>query len=157
MIGMFGLTTSQDLLAKLRCDYQRLQKHPNNAHVAFDFFVTAEHLLDWLYPGKANKAKREQLRQQEILLQIVSHIASGAKHFDDLARHHQSVGHTGQHGGFWGASFWAPRYFSSRYWGGRRMVVTLSGQAAIALGQTITVLDLATKILNYWETQPVFR
>ena len=39
--GFFALGTPADLLKKLRHDF---------SYAAFDFFVTAEHLLDWKYP-----------------------------------------------------------------------------------------------------------
>jgi len=51
MKGLFQLQTARDLLAKLGHDYERLRNSPNDAYVAFDFFVTAEHILDWLHPG----------------------------------------------------------------------------------------------------------
>jgi len=94
MEGVFTLTTARDLLAKLQHDYQLLSASPNDPYIAFNFFVTAEHLLDWIYPGNANKDARTNARQQELLLQICSHIASGAKHFEVEAKHHKSVAET---------------------------------------------------------------
>ncbi|MGH8064009.1 MAG: hypothetical protein ACRERE_01985 [Candidatus Entotheonellia bacterium] len=38
--GFFALQKPVDLLAKLRHDYQRLQRSPTDTYAAFDFFVT---------------------------------------------------------------------------------------------------------------------
>ena len=55
---IFQLTTAADLRAKLGRDLDRLKNEPMNADAAFNFFVTAEHLLDWVYPKNINKARR---------------------------------------------------------------------------------------------------
>ena len=41
MKGIFTLTSPQDLLAKLRRDFSKLEADPANADLAFNFFVTA--------------------------------------------------------------------------------------------------------------------
>ena len=69
-----------------------MESDPTDAYAAFDFFVTAEHLLDWLHPDSANgKADREKLRNQYEILQTVSHLACGAKHFDGLRNYHRPL------------------------------------------------------------------
>lgn len=66
--GLFRLETPRDLLGKLIHDYQRLQQAPDDAYAAFDFLVTAEHMLDWLYPGAAGRAKRTAERNGNVIL-----------------------------------------------------------------------------------------
>jgi hypothetical protein len=150
MEGLFELKTPKDLLKKLQSDYERLKRNNVDMYAAFDFFVTAEHLLDWVYPGDANKQQRTQARQNEILLEVCSHIATGAKHFKVEAKQHKSVSDTERmtrRGG----------YFPSAYYGGptvHTLVVELQGQAATNLGNTISAFDLATKVLMHWETHP---
>lgn len=78
-----------DLVRKLEYDFERINHSPQDQHAAFDFFVTAEHIIDWLYPD--SKKCREELRSSSALLRITSHIANGAKHFEAKARHHKSV------------------------------------------------------------------
>ena len=79
--GLFQLQTPRDMFAKLKHNHGRLANDPNNAYIAFDFFVTAEHLLDWLYPGVAGRSHRSAARNSEILVcEVVSHLATGAKH-----------------------------------------------------------------------------
>lgn len=58
MEGVFSLKTPKDLLGKLQHDYERLKANRLDTYAAFDFFVTSEHLLDWIYPGEANKEHR---------------------------------------------------------------------------------------------------
>jgi hypothetical protein len=155
MKGMLGLTTPQDLLGKLRYEHSLLCKDPNNAYTAFNFFVTAEHLLDWIYPGNANARAREDERNNQVLLQVVSHIASGAKHFDHLSSRHQSVGGSGRVGRFFSMFNWGARHWGS-YFGGGRLVVRLTGDAAAVLGPTITALELAKRVLEFWQHRSTF-
>ncbi len=91
--SLFQIQGPRDLLFKLQHDYSRLQQTPNDPYVAFDFFVTAEHLLDWIYPGSSGKPGRAAERDANLILQVVSHLATGAKHFIPQARHHVSVQH----------------------------------------------------------------
>jgi len=87
--GFAELRKPIDLVRKLEFDLNRINKSPQDQYAAFDFFVTAEHILDWLYPD--SKKDRETHRSSETLLRITSHIANGAKHFDAKAGHHKSV------------------------------------------------------------------
>lgn len=48
MTGVFGLTAPGELLAKLSRELNRLRTAPNDVDHAFNFFVTAEHIFDWL-------------------------------------------------------------------------------------------------------------
>lgn len=54
--------------------------------------MTAWHLLEWVYPDDV--AKRVQIRDASILLQISEHIAVGAKHFEPTSKKHKSVTRT---------------------------------------------------------------
>ena len=132
MKGLFQLQSARDLLAKLRHDYSRLQQTPNDPYAAFDFFVTAEHLLDWVYPGASGKASRTAERESHVILQVVSHLATGAKHMVPEVRHHVSVEHADV----------APS---------PHLIVNLEGAAAANLGVTATPLKLASRALEYWE------
>lgn len=76
--GFGELKVPSDLLHKLRHDLERMKGLPQDQYAAFDFFVTAEHIVDWLHPN--SKADREALRSSTALLRITSHIANGAKH-----------------------------------------------------------------------------
>ena len=89
--GFGALKTPRDLLRKMEHDHARMESEPSNEYAAFDFFVTAEHMLDWIHPGRNNKKVRESVRDSEVLLQVTSHIANGAKHFEATDSCHKSV------------------------------------------------------------------
>lgn len=134
--GFFQLRTPDDLLAKLERDFLRMNKAMIDPYPAFDFFVTAEHMLDWLYPGWKGRKQREAARKASPLLQMVSHIATGAKHMVPEASHHTSVHHVE------GPSTEYPQ-------------AALAIYPANALEQTlgftgITTLGLAQQVLDYW-------
>lgn len=115
MSGIFDLASPGDLLAKLQRELVRLRSAPDNVDHAFNFFTTAEHLLDWLYPGDAGRGIRKRLREGDPLLATVSHLASGAKHFDQLSSHHRSVLVTKREGGYWAKGFWPPGFWARGY------------------------------------------
>lgn len=152
MAGIFQLLTPADLLAKLDRELARLRSEPDNVDHAFNFFVTAESMLDWLHPGMAAKAAREALRNSDVRLQIASHLATGAKHFDKLARHHTSVSSMDKRGG-WFASGWFPKgWFGRGYFAEPTLIVHLDGAAAATFGSSATALFLAEELANFWST-----
>lgn len=150
MRGFFLLRTANDLLQKLERDFKKLKQHPLDVDLAFNFFVTAEHILDWKYPGRANKSNREKLRNAEVLLQVTSHLASGAKHFDVEAKHHTSIKDTGRVG-CWPEGCWPRGYWPEGCWP-ESLIVYLDGNAASLLSSQISVLDLASDVLQFWQS-----
>jgi hypothetical protein len=151
MKGIFELKSAADLIKKLRYEYDQLESDPDNPYIAFNFFVTAEHIPDWLFPKKANKDKREQLRNNSLLLQICSHIANGAKHFEVEASHHKSVSGLRRLGGYFPKGYWPKNYFPRGYFPESRLVIQLEGDAKAKFGDSINVLGFASKLLDYWE------
>lgn len=151
MSGIFNLRCPSDLLEKLTHEYEQLEQDPSNQYVAWNFFVTSEHLIDWLYPGQANRANRTKVRKSELLLQICSHIANGAKHFEVEAKHHQSVAGTDH------ISHFPEGYFTKGYWTNgyffECLVIRLENEAAKDFGESIEVLSLAKKVMEFWETE----
>lgn len=80
----FELTTAADLFRKLEHDLATLESSGYDVYAAFNFFVTAEHLPDWI-------AQRPLIRHHAIL-RITSHLANGLKHFS--VDRHDSVAAT---------------------------------------------------------------
>ena len=100
-----------------------------DTYLAFNFFVTAEAMLDWIYPGYSNKKHREdEKRKKEVLLQITSHIASGAKHFTHLSNHHNSVKATSKHSQYFSNYF--PTDYFPIYFGQENLIIFLDGDAS---------------------------
>ena len=73
MKGFLSLTTPEELFEKLTHDIKQFREDPTNSYKAYNFFVTAEHLPDWV-GDRGIKDKNPYLR-------ISSHLATGAKHF----------------------------------------------------------------------------
>ena len=150
MPGSFALKTPQDLLRKLHHDPHRLMREPADACTAFDFFVTALHLPDWLYPGDA--PKRQQLFAHHLLLQVCRHLAEGSTHFEVVPKCRPAVTDTSR-----AAGALPPGAFQTTGFSGGYLIVTLDGAAAAQFGTTMTVTTLATHILTFWETHPDLR
>ena len=144
--GIGRLQTPDDLLGKLRHDLQRLRGAPGDSFAAYDFFVTAEHMLDWVLPGHANDAKRSQLRSSNVLLGIVSHVANGSKHFVVESPRHQSVQHCNV------APSSSIGLSTSAGSGIERVFVSLEGPAILQFGPTMGADDLAERIVRFWES-----
>lgn len=95
--GFGELQTPGGLLAKLHHDLKRFESAPGDQCAAFDFFVTADSLVDWLHPDMADrpgetsaaKDRRRALRNGNPLTRITAHIANGAKHF--VATRHSAI------------------------------------------------------------------
>lgn len=148
--GVFTLSSPRDLFEKLRHDVEVIKINPTDPYAAYNFVVTAEHMLDWIYPGSTNKKTRETLRNSDPLLALISHLASGAKHFASLSPHHQSVNNRG------GEIFNAPIVTSAArgsrviYPTGSHLIVYLDGKAKAKYGPFIKVVDLAVAACEYW-------
>jgi hypothetical protein len=146
MTGFVALQSPQDLVAKLQHDLRTFEADPLDAYVAFNFFLTAEHMPDWWHPGKEGKAAREWLRESSPLLQVTSHLANSGKHFKVEAKHHQSVRSARNEGGVFADVY--GDVFGGVY--GRRMVVHLDGSAANIFGESIEALELARQVVAFW-------
>ena len=147
MKGFFQLNKPKDLLAKLEHDFRRISAAGSDPYPAFDFFVTAEQILDWMYPGASGRERRAAYREQEPLLQVVSHIATGAKHMVPEAPHHTSVERTEAVGTPYGSS-----PFGSDSYGFGPLVVHLDEATTAQLGySSITTFGLAHQVLAFWK------
>jgi len=133
---------------KLRHDFARMQSDPDDIYAAFDFFVTAEHIVDWLHPdapGSSQRAERERIRSSSPMLEIVSHIANGAKHFVALAKHHTSVAELEQKSGGFSPTAFSPRAFSPA-------AFQMAGlHIHLADGSVVHALPLAEDVLTHWD------
>jgi hypothetical protein len=151
-IPFFGMKHARDLLAKLEREFERLSETPNSRFAAFNFFVTAEHLLDWALPSQS-RSTREARRNSEPILQVVSHLCNRDKHLR-LGAAHTSVMRAEE--------ALAPP----------RAQILVSGQMRVfrrppvinwiyvaphlqpPLPDRITPVDLAELTLAYWRQQP---
>jgi hypothetical protein len=140
-IQLKGLTkklqTPKDLLAKLQFDFERIKVNPLDVYAAFDFFVTAEHIPDWI--------NNKSLKRKYSLLKIVSHIGNGAKHFRTTNSKHESVKNVHVENGAFQADAFQPNAFDVG-----DLVVELKGDDAEQLGSEISVGRLAQMVIEFW-------
>lgn len=140
--GFGELRTPRDLVRKLEHDLRRMEESPEDQFAAFDFFVTAEHIVDWLHPN--GKAERNALRSHNALLRVTSHVANGAKHFAATAKCHRSVANLKK------SRYAEPGYFEEGYVA-EPLVVHLTTDEAREIGSgSIEAVALAQRVLEYW-------
>jgi len=142
----FDLQTRADLFQKVTHDYTRIKSNWADSYAAFDFFVTALHLENWppMEPSVPCSDSEEQMQ----LRNVCSYLANGLKHFHE-SRENKSVKSTELAG-----SAFDPHAFDANTFAVGHLVVHLEAEAAKALGSdSIDVLTLATKLVNYWESR----
>jgi hypothetical protein len=147
MKGIFELKTAADLFRKLESDYDALRGEPTHSYVAYDFFVTGWHLLEWLYPH--DESRRNTLRDEHPILQVCEHLAVGAKHFGPTNRHLNSVKESGR-SSHWPEGFFHEGYWPEGYWRDA-LTVELSGAAREVFGPQVDVLPLAEAVMTFWK------
>ena len=146
--GFFELKSPQDLVKKVRHDIARLRANPIDSYAAFDFFVTARHVPDWLFPR--DKSKVADIFKSHVELRICRHLGDGAKHLQATRSTHKQVQDTHRTSDTWGGS-WGKSWGSS--WGTNDLTITLDPQDAdtVALGPSVRAIDLAEKVLTILE------
>lgn len=140
--GFFELRAPRDLLDKLEADFDRFQSCPaisrEAQYAAFDFFVTAEHLPEWLAVAtNGDKAKLSGYPEGA----VVSHVANGAKHFRVDPNRHNVVRQTEVHSG----AFQGDTFQNDTFDVPRPVIEREDGHEA--------VVDVATRVLQYWKKQ----
>lgn len=149
--GFAELQSPKDLVEKLRHDLVRMEKAPQDQYAAFDFFVTADSIIDWLHPDvpgdkPATELKRQDrstLRSSSVFLRVAAHIANGAKHFV-VTRHSSVAGIKKEH-------YVEPNYVDDDYVADPLLVhLTPEEAAAAGVDQRIDGVSLARAVLHYW-------
>jgi hypothetical protein len=148
--GFAGLQAPADLFRKLQHDRARMEVDEMDVYAAFDFFVTAEHMLDWILPdehGRYRGKERQARRDGERLLQITSHIANGAKHFRALSSRHTSISLVDAFEGAFSAQSFDSGSFSPASF-------SLSGlHIELDDGKLVHAHHLADQVIAYWERE----
>lgn len=141
--GFAELRVPRDLVKKLQYDLDRVLKSPKDHYAAFDFFVTAEHIPDWIHPD--DQEARKKIRSGSSLLRITSHLANGVKHFEAKAAHHQSVVDV-KMSRYVEAGYSEEGYFEDP------LIVYLTAKEQSDLGKNnIEVTDLARRVYEFWK------
>lgn len=142
--GIFELRTPRALLDKAVHDLERLRQDPTDTYAAFDFFVTARHMPEWIFPG--DKVKCNALFESHIELRICRHIADSAKHYLVRDPRHKQVRATEGTQSTWGNS-WSRAWGDS--WGRLDLLVRLdpADPDTGTLGMEISAFELAERTL----------
>ena len=148
MKGVFGIASAAALMEKLESEYSHFVGRPHDSNVAYNFFVTAWHLLEWKYPDPGGKTTRESLRNHSPLLQVCEHIAVGAKHFEPTSAKHQSVS-ASERSGVWAEGTWKKGVWKEGAWASW-LTITLEGAAESAYGKKIKAHEFARHVMEYW-------
>ncbi len=143
--GFGPLKGPKDLLEKLRYDFERMRGSPDDEYAAFDFFVSAYHMLDWLHP--CEDAGRAAEERGSPLLQVCSHLANGAKHFQATLPKHTSIDDVRAEP----RAFQRNAFQSDAFQVGG-LVIQLDGQAANVFGSRVWAVELARQVLAHWES-----
>lgn len=146
--SVFGLTTAQDLMRKAEHDLVRFRANPTDVYVAFDFFVTAQNVPEWLYPTKRQKNQREKVFDEFVELRVCRHLGNAVKHLKlENRKDNRQVGSTYLSPGAWGGS-WGETWGSS--WGRGQLMIVLdhTDPDTTILGPEIKALELAEKAMN---------
>ncbi len=151
MKGVFELRSPRQLFEKLEADYRRVQADPLDSFAAYDFFVTAWHLVEWKHPPATDAAARTALLARAPALRVCEHLAVGAKHFEPDSSRHTSVADT-KSTGVWAPGVWAPGTWTPGTWAGD-LVVSLDGAARTAFGDKLTVQELARVVMDAWRPE----
>jgi len=151
MRGLFDLRSGDDLCAKLEHDYARVCSDPADAFSGFDFVVTSWHLLEWRYPGNGARAQREELCLHNPILRVCEHLAVGAKHFEPRDPKLDAVAET-HRDAVWARGVWAPGTWAPGVWKDD-LVVRLDGAAKDALGESLTMKQIADLVMAFWKAE----
>jgi hypothetical protein len=151
MKDVFGLQSPEDLFRKLRSDLDDLRENRTSAYAAFNFFVTAEHMVDWLYPDDG--ARRKEVRDSSL-----AGVLSSSQRSEALSGHSSASSVRGEHrpnGGLLGRELLGA--VLGGYWGHGGLFVELQGDAAKELGPRISSVVLAERVLAFWKSWPELR
>ena len=145
--GYGPIQDARGLLKKLEHDLLRLQAGPFDAFASFDFFLTAEHLPEWIAQGDDAKAKSIRTAGGQ-MLRVVSHLANGAKHFHATAPRHDSVQSLED------TSYCADDYADDYFEEGVLLLHLEPGQEIDAGKSSISPYELAQRVYDYWAAHP---
>jgi hypothetical protein len=136
-------------------ELDRLRTDPLDVDTAYNFFVTAWHLLDWVHPDPGGKEQRKAERDASPLLQLCDHVANGAKHFQVTHKQHQSVVDLEARPPLYPSESLYPS--EGLYPSAGAPMVHLTDAASALLGtERMTAVELAERVREYWDTHPAF-
>lgn len=150
--GFFELQTPDDLFQKLRHDLEQMKVHPFDAYLAFNFFITAESMLDWYFPGDENKVNRNELRNSTWFLKATSDLATGAKHFKPRV-FHDTVSKAYVTSGGFPKNAYPKRAYPIGSYGNGALIICITDKIEDDETDRFSAFAVATKVLEFWENK----
>lgn len=149
--GFFDLQSPEHLLEKAHRDYDRLRADPLDTHAAFDFFVTARHIPDWL--EAVGRSTARDAFAQHVQMRICRHIADGAKHFKATQKQNQQVEGTSISYAAFEPNSWTDDSSDEGTWSEDELIIGLdpADSETMAYGPWIEVSRLAEETLRVLE------
>jgi hypothetical protein len=137
--GLCSYTTTWDTI--LIHDYQRMlaadPAAPAAQYAAFDFFVCAEHLADWVAKERGGTLTQHRAYADGAL---VSHVANGAKHFRVDPTRHTTVRDTASSGAYQRGAFQSDAFQTAT------LVIALESNASVSAN------EVASRVLSHWKS-----
>ncbi|PIQ20125.1 MAG: hypothetical protein COW65_16815 [Cytophagales bacterium CG18_big_fil_WC_8_21_14_2_50_42_9] len=147
--GFINLIDETDLFKKLLWEYEFLIKNSESSFHAFNFFVTAFHLADWIYKGGTrNNENYTNFVKDNIVISLAGQIANGAKHFE-LKDKRYTEDKRGIKGIISDNGYVNDGYVQDAYLQ-NRLIIKLDNQAKSIIGESIEVIELADFIINFY-------
>ena len=141
--GFFELTGPVDLVFKMEHDLRRLRKNPADVFAAFDFFVTAVHLPEWITRCDLEWVK-PVCGPEAAIMCVCAQLGNGAKH---LVIHQKLKGGTEIR-----YCDFDPVSIDPDGRAGGELVIHLNAAESDVLGrQTLTALEAAEMVMAYWD------
>lgn len=135
--GFIGLFEAKDLFDKLKSDYKDFLANPNDPYKAYNFFVTAEHLPDWI--------DEKKIKYSDPYLRICCHLATGAKHFGVTHKDKNSVEG-------WSIDVYIKEGYIEDDYFAPILMVNLTDEEAEVLGRnSIELNEIASNVFSFWE------
>jgi hypothetical protein len=165
MQGFFNLMTPNHLLQKLAREYEAWKEAPLDVDVAWNFFVTAEHLPDWLAqadPKALGGYRITTFKRAHALTRICAHLANGAKHFRPREKPAEQLNTSVDHAVREVTGYVEDGYIEDGYYAEELALrVHLTPDELVALqrdGVPITAADidalwLAARVLAFWQAR----
>lgn len=148
MSGIFDLLSAEDLCAKLEHDFKRVRESPSDVYAAFDFVITAWHLLEWRYPG--DEAQQKEVRQQYPIVELCEHLAVRSKHYQPTQKRHRTA-RASRRDSVWKRGVWAPGAWAPGFWKDELMI-ELAGAAQVEFGDEMPFSRFAKLVMDFWRT-----
>lgn len=142
--GFSELTSPHDLLNKAKRDFDKMRADKSNVDLAFNFFVTIEHMPDWL---GMNRKEIKEIKNGSAVLRVCSHLACGAKHFEPFESY-KSIKSV-QTDSVYEDGVYEDGIYE------KCLVINLGKDEALEFGiSKLDAMELGERVIKYWEVYP---